>query len=129
MNSHLPAYNCLHGKARDKASGLQAGSLRAVVLLVCTLPSVLSVAAVCRDERDDLFSSAHHPAHVRGCTIAGNLSSRYRMSKSLPSVLDGSDLRPPGLLVYMAFVPGTSRTKSRSFLPAPSSALFLIPVG
>jgi hypothetical protein len=92
-------YNGLHGKARDKASGQQAGSLGPIVLLVCAVPSLLSVASVCRYERDDLFSSAHHPAHVRGCAVAGNLSSHCSQPESFPAVLDGSNLRLSGSLV------------------------------
>jgi hypothetical protein len=63
----------MHGKARHEASGLQASSHAAIALLVRAVPAVLSVALVCRDERDDLLPPADVSAHVRGCAVAGDL--------------------------------------------------------
>ena len=63
----------MHGKARDEASGLHARILGAVALLAGVVPSLLSVAFVCGDERDAFVPAAYFPADVRGGALPGGL--------------------------------------------------------
>lgn len=127
-NRLIGLYNGLHGKAHDQASGLQARSLGAIALLVCTVPSVLSIAFHCRNERDALIPPDGASAHVRGRPLAGDLPRHYHLRGGPPVVVGSSNLGPESSLGQHIRIRGNRRAKSSSFLPASPSTLFLIPV-
>lgn len=128
MRAIVRTYNGLHGKASDEASGVQASGLGAIALFPCNLPSVLSVACIGRDERDDLLPPAYRPAHVRGCAFTGNLPHHYRLPEGPPAILARSHPQPERSLGWRTYLCSSCGAKSRSFLPASTSTLFLIPV-
>lgn len=119
----------MHGSRHGKDSGLQASRHEAIALPDRSVPSLLSAAFVCRNARDGLLPPADLSADDRGCALAGNLSSCYRLPHGVPTLLDRPNPEPAEWLGQRTAVRGRFGAESRSFLPASPSTLFLIPVG
>jgi hypothetical protein len=94
--------------------------------LARTMPALLSIAFARWYQRDDCSPVDRRPAGICSSACAGNLPHRRRISRSASSFLDFSVFRSPPNLGFCTLARGDWRAKSRSFLPAAPTHLFLI---